>query len=246
MKSTITIVTHGAVAKGRTEQGLTKEQVLQILQANECETLTRADIIKHLKEVMGISAEDLARWGIDPIDDSPEVTNALNTREAVMPKKKVSITEISNELAKPGNQRVIASVNEETGRVSTFLAPKPPTEGYRLDGNRYVRNKEEARNIDGVDDSHDPSMIDSYLAELPDLCHTVGLDQGARAKAQHRRQLVFRELEACVQLAEATSGATERQTQRDQQNVSSNNTLMQKLEQIRGNMRAIIESPAKA
>ena len=232
----VNIVTHGAVAKGWTEPGLTKAQVLQIIEANTCETMSRADIVKYLKEVMGIDVEALG------IED----TGALNTEQENTMPKKVSAREIERELAKPGNQRVIASVNEETGRVSTFLAPKPPTEGYRLEGNRYVRNKEEARNIDGVDDSHDPSMIDSYLAELPDLCHTVGLDQGARAKAQHRRQLVFRELEACVQLAEATSGATERQTQRDQQNVSSNNTLMQKLEQIRGNMRAIIESPAKA
>jgi hypothetical protein len=183
--------------------------------------------------------------------DVTAVTEALNTtREAVMPKKKVNINEVSRELERPSNRRVIASVDQDNGRVNTYLAPTPPNEGFRLEGNRYVRD-ERVLNVDGVKDNISADAISQWLEQFNNLIgqHLLpSTDQAQRAKIKRELQVVYQELLRSLDLDRADRNHQDRAAERGPQTsvsgVSGNNSLMEKLAMIRQTMRGIIDNPA--
>jgi hypothetical protein len=226
---------HGLVAKGRTDY-LTPELIEQVIsQMMEPPAMcdTREEAIAFFAEHHGF--------------DVSAVTEALNTREAVMPKKKVNINEIRRELEKPTNRRVLASVNEESGAVNTYLAPTPPNEGFRLEGNRWV-----ATNIDGVKANVYPDQINPLLEQFNNLVQQhldPASDQAARAKIKHQLDLTYRALTQSLDLDRADRDHADRAAERGPQTsatpgTASNNSLMEKLAMIRQTMRGIIDNPA--
>lgn len=239
MRTLTTIAQHGHVAKGRTAY-LTTAMIETII-AGMMEppmSMTREQAIKFLVD----------QGSLTPAEVSD--TEALNTESTMPQKKQVSITEISKELAKPSNQRVLASVNEETGAVHTFLAPTSPTEGFHVKGGRYVRNEQTVTNDvnenDGLPAAISPDNLEALLTEFSDLMRRIGsMSQGDAAKAKNRLDSIRHILDRIRDGMIADSDHERRAQERGPQ-TSSNNTLMAKLEQIRNNMRAIIESPAKA